>query len=221
MGPVIASFIGQSGLSWCVTLIIQHWHNILTLFRRWCEWLMLILAGIVLVIIILAQPETYAPLLLSWRAAHFRSITGDDRFRSALEVRRTTFLTRLRIAVYRPFVMIWTEPIILLMSLYLTILYIVLFTFFVAFSYVFTDTYGISQGVTNIIWLAVFVGFWPLGIVLPVVWRWTLNDLKKQSKAAGTNIVAPRPETRLWFAMLGGAFAVPISKLSILCLGSF
>lgn len=174
---------------------------------------MLILAGIVLVIIILAQPETYAALLLSWRAKHFRDITGDDRYRSALEVRRTTFLTRLRIAVYRPFVMIWTEPIILLMSLYLTILYIVLFTFFVAFSYVFTDTYGISQGLTNIIWLAVFVGFWPLGIVLPVVWRWTLNDLKKQSKAAGTNVIAPRPETRLWFAMLGGAFAVPISKL--------
>jgi len=222
LGPVIASFIGQSGLSWYVTKFsildstpLQH--NMLTTSRRWCEWLMLVLAGIVLVIIILAQPETYAPLLLSWRAAHFRAITGDDRYRSALEVRRTTFLTRLRIAVYRPFVMIWTEPIILLMSLYLTILYIVLFTFFVAFSYVFTDTYGISQGLTNIIWLAVFVGFWPLGIVLPVVWRWTLNDLKKQSKATGTNIIAPRPETRLWFAMLGGAFAVPISKLTTAC----
>jgi hypothetical protein len=171
---------------------------------------MLILAGIVLIIIILGQPETYAPLLLSWRAKHFRQITGDDRFRSPLEVRRTTFLTRLRIAVYRPFVMIWTEPIILLMSLYLTILYIVLFTFFVAFSYVFEETYGISQGLSNIIWLAVFVGFWPVWLLLPLIWKWTLKDMENQSKLTGTTVIAPRPETRLWFAMLGSC-ALPIS----------
>lgn len=178
---------------------------------------MLILSGIVLVIIILAQPETYAPLLLSWRAKHFREITGDDRYRSPLEVRRTTFLQRLGTAISRPFIMTWTEPIILLMSLYLTILYIVLFTFFVAFGYVFTDVYHISQGKTNLIWLAVFVGFWPLGIVLPIVWRWTLHDLAAQSETTGTTVVTPRPETRLWFAMLGGAFAVPISLFWMVC----
>lgn len=172
---------------------------------------MLILSGLVLILVILCQPETYAPLLLSWRAAHFRRLTGDERFRSPLEVVRTTFLERLRVAVSRPFIMTWSEPIILLMSLYLTILYIVLFTFFVAFEFVYTETYGISQGVTNLIWLAVFVGFWPLGLVLPIVWKWTLQDLKKQSKITGTEVTAPRPETRLWFAMLGGAFAVPIS----------
>lgn len=183
---------------------------------------MLIFSGIVLIIIILFQPETYAPLvsttyhscfmlrltilqLLSWKAKHFRAITGDDRFRSPLEVRRTSFLAKLRVAVYRPFVMIWTEPIILLMSLYLTILYIVLFTFFVAFPYVFEDVYGISQGLTNIIWLAVFVGFWPLGITLYIVWKWTLKDIAAQSAATGTTVTAPRAETRLYFAMLGGA----------------
>lgn len=101
--------------------------------------------------------------------------------------------------------MIWTEPIILLMSLYLTILYIVLFTFFVAFPYVFEDVYGISQGLTNIIWLAVFVGFWPLGITLYFVWRWTLQDIAAQSAAAGVTVTAPRAETRLLFAMCGGA----------------
>jgi len=107
--------------------------------------------------------------------------------------------------------MIWTEPIILLMSLYLTILYIVLFTFFVAFPYVFQDVYGISQGLTNIIWLAVFVGFWPLALTLYIVWKWTLQDIAAQSAATGATVIAPRPETRLYFAMLGGA----VSQLSI------
>lgn len=193
-GPVIGSYIGPSSLSW-----------------RWCEWLMLILGGVVLGIIIIGQPETYAPLLLSWKAHHLRKITGDDRYRSPLEVRKTSLWARLKIAVWRPFVMIWTEPIILLMALYLTILYIVLFTFFVGFEFIFTDVYGISQGLTNLIWLAVFVGFFPLGITLLVVYKWTVKDIKKQEIELGLINPAPIPETRLWFAMLGGAFAVPVS----------
>jgi len=192
-GPVIGSYIGPSSLSW-----------------RWCEWLMLILAGVVTTIIVVGQPETFAPLLLSWKAKHFRRITGDDRFRSPLEVRKTSLWSRLRIALWRPFVMIWTEPIILLMSLYLTILYIVLFTFFVGFEFIFTDVYGISQGLTNIIWVAVFVGFFPLGITLPIIYKWTIADIKKQEGEGHVN-PPPIPETRLWFAMLGGAFAIPIS----------
>lgn len=193
-GPVIGSYIGPSGLSW-----------------RWCEWLMLILGGIITVLIVVFQPETYAPLLLDWRAKHFRQQTGDDRYRSPLEVRRTSFGTRLKIALYRPFVMIWTEPIILLMALYLTILYIVLFTFFVGFEFIFTDVYGTSQGLTNIIWLAVFVGFFPLWPVMALIYSWTAKDIAIRSAAAGTMVKSPRPETRLWFAMLGGAFALPIS----------
>ncbi|KAL1306825.1 hypothetical protein AAFC00_005481 [Neodothiora populina] len=192
-GPVIGSFIGPSTLSW-----------------RWCEWLMLIFAGAITSVIILGQPETFAPLLLSWKAHHFRKITGDDRFRSPLEVRKTSLWSRLKIAVYRPFVMIWTEPIILLMALYLTILYIVLFTFFVGFEFIFTDVYGISQGVTNIIWVAVFVGFFPLAITLPIIYNWTVKDIRKQ-EAEGHINPPPIPETRLWFTMLGGAFAIPIS----------
>lgn len=193
-GPVIGSYIGPSSLSW-----------------RWCEWLMLILAGVVLTIVVLGQPETYASLLLSWRAHHFRKLTGDDRFRSPLEVRKTSLWTRLKIALWRPFVMIWTEPIILLMSLYLTILYIVLFTFFVGFEFIFTDVYNVSQGITNLIWIAVFVGFWPLGITLPIIYKWTIQDMRKQERITGQAGLPPIPETRLWFAMLGGAFAVPVS----------
>lgn len=103
------------------------------------------------------------------------------------------------------------------MSLYLTILYIVLFTFFVAFPYVFQDVYGISQGLTNLIWLSVFVGFWPLGLTLYFVWKWTLKDIAAQSKATGTVITAPRAETRLLFAMAGGAVSPHIRLRSEQC----
>ena len=44
---------------------------------------------------------------------------------------------------------------------------------------------------------------------LPML-EWIVKDIKRQ-EAAGVENPAPTPESRLYFAMLGGAFAVPIS----------
>lgn len=60
VGPVISDYMGESSLiSW-----------------RWADWIMLIFAGLVMALVFLFQPETYEPLLLSWKAAEFRNITG-------------------------------------------------------------------------------------------------------------------------------------------------
>lgn len=63
-GPLVGGFVGQSNLvSW-----------------RWCEWITLIISGAILLMLVLFQPETYAPTLLQWKAAHLRRLTGDDRY---------------------------------------------------------------------------------------------------------------------------------------------
>jgi MFS family permease len=191
LGPVIGSYIGVGKIgSW-----------------RWSEWITLILAGLVLGLVVLFQRETYPPLLLKWKAQHLRQITGDDRFRSAMEITKTTLWTRLKIALKRPFLLM-TEPIVLLMALYLTILYIVLFTFLSGYTYIFTNTYGISQGLTNIIFVGIFVGIILAAPLVPFAIRKTKQDLaENEGKAAYGSI---NPEVRLWFAMLG-APAIPIS----------
>ena len=118
-GPVVGGFVGQSKLlSW-----------------RWCEWITLIISGAVLTVVVLFQPETFAPILLKWKATHLREITGDDRYVAEVEIRADPFWTRLLHALYRPFVLTAREPIVVLFALYLTVVYIILFTFLAIYLY--------------------------------------------------------------------------------------
>ena len=190
MGPVIGSYIGVGNIgSW-----------------RWTEWITLIMAGLVLVIVVLFQIETYPPLLLKWKAQHLRRLTGDNRFRAELEVTDTTLWTRLMTSMARPFLFM-LEPIVIFMTLYLTVLYIVLFTFLDGYTYIFNETYGIGQGLTNVIFAGMFVGMVFLAPLVPFVYGKTKRELEKNRTEAGTHI---NPEVRLWYAMMA-APAIPIS----------
>ena len=75
------------------------------------------MSGLVLGIVVLFLPETFPPILLKWKAQHLRDLTGDDRYRAEVEIRMDPFLTRLGRALYRPFLLTATEPIIMLVAL--------------------------------------------------------------------------------------------------------
>ncbi|KAF7586783.1 hypothetical protein BBP40_008329 [Aspergillus hancockii] len=171
---------------------------------RWLEWITLIMGGTVLVLILLFQPETYGSLILCWKASILRKETGDERYRAPMEMKVESLRQRLKLSVYRPFAMFYSEPIIILVSLYLTIVYTVLFTFLEGYTYIFGETYGISQGLTSLCWAGMLVGILLVSCVVPVVYSWT-------AKAYALEASAIAPEIRLWYTMLGGAPAVPIS----------
>ncbi|KAL6917123.1 hypothetical protein ACHAPO_006064 [Fusarium lateritium] len=186
IGAVMGAYIGPSNaVSW-----------------RWTEWTMLIASGLVLVLVLLLMPETYGPLLLQWKAKHYRRITGDDRFKCEHEIADSSLFSRLKVSMTRPFLML-TEPIIIAMTLYLSVLYIVLFTFLVGWPYIFEQTYGISQGLSNIIFIAMFLGTQINFLFVPIVYRKTLRATQKGGHF--------KPETRLWYGMLGASPAIPIS----------
>ena len=192
-GPVIGGFIGASTLvSW-----------------RWTEWITLIISGLVLFLVFFFQPETYAPILLKWKAAHLRELTGDDRYRAEVEIRDSTFLSRLGHALYRPFVLTFSEPIIILIALYLTVIYIILFTFLNGYTFIFTETYGFSQGITGLSFIGIGIGLCLASLLVPILYKWAKNDLAKIKEQGGDRLP---PEFRLWFAMLA-APALPISML--------
>ncbi|KAK9234238.1 major facilitator superfamily domain-containing protein [Lipomyces kononenkoae] len=187
LGPVFSSYVGAP------------W--------RWAEWISLITSGVVLTIVVLFLPETYAPLILKWKASHLRQITGDARFKAELEATHTAFWTRMRIALSRPFVMA-LEPIIILMALYLTVLYIVLFTFLDGYTFIFADVYGISGRLADVIFVAMFVGMLLASALVHPLLRLTKKHMEKVLETGGSHI---EPEIRLWFAILGGSISIPIS----------
>lgn len=96
------------------------------------------------------QPETFAPILLKWKAQNLRSITGDERYVAEVEIRAEPFMQRLMHALYRPFTLFFREPIVVLFSLYLTVVYIILFTFLDGYTYIFGEKYGFSEGITGL-----------------------------------------------------------------------
>lgn len=192
LGPVIGGFIAQSTLiSW-----------------RWTEWVTLIWSGLILIIVVLFLPETFPPILLKWKAAHLRELTGDDRYRGSIEVRQETFFVRMRRALYRPLLLTFREPIIILVALYLTVVYIILFTFLEGFDYIYGDTYGISQGHTGLCFLAIIIGLFGASALVPFLYKKAKRDLEKVKEQGGDRL---SPEFRLWYSMLGGSFALPIS----------
>lgn len=203
LGPVVASYMGQTGvISW-----------------RWTSWIILIMSGAILVLIILFQPETYAPLLLKWKGKQLRQMTGDQRFRSEMDMEKIALWDRIGGAMKRQFLITIHEPIILLISLYMTVLYIVLFTFFDGYTFIFGDVHGLSQGLTNIVWVAMYVGILLSTLLLPI-YRATKKEFTAAAQAVNgaDPAVDPRaldgvhtqPEIRLWFAMFGAPF-IPIS----------
>ncbi|OMP82458.1 putative transporter C11D3.05 [Diplodia seriata] len=193
LGPVMGGFIAQSSaVSW-----------------RWVEWTTLIMSGLVLGAVVLFQPETYPPVLLRWKAQHLRRITGDERYVAEVELMGATFGERIKRALYRPFLLTFTEPIIILVALYLTVVYIVLFTFLDGYDFIFGEVHGTSQGITGLCFLGIAVGLFGASALVPIIYKWAKRDLKKiQEDGRGDRLP---PEFRLWYSMLGGSFAIPIS----------
>ncbi|KAG6999591.1 efflux pump kojT [Physcia stellaris] len=170
-GPVVGGFIGESSLvSW-----------------RWTEWITLIISGLILILVILFQPETYAPILLN------RDHRGDQ----------------LGHALYRPFLLTFREPIIMLIALYLTVIYIILFTFLNGYTFIFTETHHFSEGLTGLSFLGIGIGLCLASSLVPLIHIWAKRDLATIQRNGGTRLP---PEFRLWFAMLG-APAIPLSLL--------
>ncbi|KAH8427417.1 uncharacterized protein LDX57_005132 [Aspergillus melleus] len=191
LGPVIGAYTPQIGF-------------------EWADWISMIIIGVVLVFVFLVQPETYSPLLLEWRAKHLRNLTGDVRYQTEHTASSASSLgSRLLVNMYRPFLMIWTEPIILVFSFYLVLLYFVLFTFLNGYPYIFTQPYGISTSMTFILWVAMMPGVVVAIAMVPYIYHLTKNAAAK-AMAEGKPL---QPEVSLYWAMAGSSILMPVSLL--------
>ncbi|KAJ5603217.1 hypothetical protein N7537_006173 [Penicillium hordei] len=189
LGPVIGAYTPEIGF-------------------LWADWISMIIAGVTLIVVILGQPETFSPILLEWRAKHLRDLTGDDRYRAEhASTSTSSFSARLLTNVYRPFVMIWTEPLILIFSFYLVLLYFVLFTFLNGYPFIFANVYGISTSLTFVIFAAMIPGVLVALALVPLLYDLT----KKAARKADTEGKALQPEVSLWWAMAGASILMPIS----------
>lgn len=191
LAPMVGSFIGQSSqVTW-----------------RWTEWSTLLMAALVTGSIFLFVPETYGPVLLGWKAKHLREITGDQRFRAEFELRQSSFGIRLLHSCSRPFNLFFREIMVALFTMYLVVVYIVLFGFLTGYEFIFGDTYGFSQGSVGLMFIGMNVGFLIAFAMVPHIY---FAYKKRLTNAVENGHEGLPPEERLWFAMYGAPW-LPIS----------
>lgn len=185
-GPVLSGFIGQS-LGW-----------------RWCDWITLIGSFVIILNVVFFLPETYAPMLLKWKAEHLRQITGVTRYKAPIEIRDTTFLHRVGIALYRPCQITLREPIVLLIGLYLLVVYVVLFGFLTAYPFIFGRVHGFNYGLQGLSFMGLVIGLCLCTCTAPYIYRHYRDAIYKSP----TKTLPP--ERRLIQAMLFG-WCIPVS----------
>ncbi|KAB8073283.1 major facilitator superfamily domain-containing protein [Aspergillus leporis] len=125
---------------------------------RWLYWLMLILAFVSWVLITFTVSETYAPTILNQRAKKLRKTQNDPKYVTETELDSRPMGEKLRIFFFRPFQLLFLEPIVLFISIYMSVLYGLLYMFFVAYPIVYQGGKGWSAGSTGLMFIPLAIG---------------------------------------------------------------
>ncbi|KAI1033430.1 hypothetical protein LB503_008709 [Fusarium chuoi] len=190
-GPLLAPFIGgfivESHLGW-----------------RWTEYLASIMGFTALILDIIFLEETYPPVILIAKAADLRRRTKNWGIHAKQEEIEVDFKELVQKNFSRPLRLLFTEPIILLLSIYMSFIYGLLYLFLTAYPLVFVGVHGFSSGQSGLCFFGMIVGQLIAGATVIAQQPWYIRKL-----AANNGI--PIPEWRLPNIMAGGvAFAIGI-----------
>ncbi|KAI9037183.1 MFS transporter [Aspergillus affinis] len=169
---------------------------------KWVQGLTTIFNGVVFLIGICFIPETYSPLLLKKRAAKLSKLTGKI-YRSRLENSQQSASAVFTKTMVRPWILLFSEPIVLLLSIYMAIIYGTMYMEFAAFPIVFEQDRQWPQSTSGLS----FVGMM-IGQILGCAYS-TLDDVRYKKLADRTAYGRPPPEARLIPSMVG-AVTLPI-----------
>jgi multidrug resistance protein len=184
IGPLVGGFLSDN-LGW-----------------RWLYWIQLILSGAVWFLITFTVPETYTPTLLARRAKKLRKETGDDKFVTEQDLDMRPFVDRLLLFLVRPFQLLFLEPIVFFISLYMSVLYGLLYMFFVAYPIIYQGGKGYSASTTGLMFIPIAIGVLLSAACAPLVNKHYLKLCEHHNGQ-------PPAETRL-IPMMLSCWCIPI-----------
>ncbi|MCJ1464072.1 hypothetical protein MMC07_002684 [Pseudocyphellaria aurata] len=182
-GPFIAPFAGgfaaSSYLGW-----------------RWTLYIPAILSLTNGAVFLLFLQESFAPCLLIWKAAAIRKATDNWGIHAKQEEVELDMAKLADTYFTRPLKLLFTEPIILAVSLYMSFIYGLVYALLEAYPIVFEQIHGMRPGVAGLTFIGLFIGnLLALGFIL------SQHATYKRKLLENKNV--PVPEWRLWPTMLG------------------
>ncbi|KAJ4361019.1 uncharacterized protein N0V89_001588 [Didymosphaeria variabile] len=185
LGPMVGGFISET-IGW-----------------RWVQGVMAIYIGIVWIVGSFTLSETYGPVILQRKAKRLSKETGMKHISILVKDKGSAAVTNVFTkALRRPWVLLFREPIVLVGSTYLAILYGTLYMFMGAFPIIYQRLRGWDEGIGGLAFLGVAIG-----CLIALVYIFRDNTRYKAHGSKAT------PETRLPPAILGGVI-LPISMFA-------
>jgi DHA1 family multidrug resistance protein-like MFS transporter len=187
-GPLLAPFIGgfitDSYLGW-----------------RWASYIVSFMGFLAFALDLFFLRETYPPTILVGKAAELRRRTlnwGIHAKQEEIEIDVRELITK---NFSRPMRLLFTEPIVTLLSVYMAFIYGLLYLFLTAYPFVFQGVHGMTAGVAGLTFFGMVLGQIIAGITVLLQQPWYMRKL-----AANNGV--PIPEWRLPSVIAGGvAFA--------------
>ena len=184
-GPLLAPFIGG------FTIMNPH------MGWRWTEYIAAIMGFLALGLNLLFLEETYPPIVLVQKASELRRRTLNWGIHAKQEEIEVDFRELMTKNFSRPLRLLVTEPIVLLLSIYMAFIYGLLYLFLTAYPIVFQQTHHFNPGVGGLPYFGMVFGMLLAGTYI----AYTQGDYNK--KLAANNGVTI-PEWRLPPAIIGG-----------------
>lgn len=180
MAPFIGGFITMSYLGW-----------------RWTEYIIAIMGFTAFTLNLLFLEESYPPQILVAKAAELRRRTKNWGIHAKQEEIEIDFRELMEKNFSRPLRMLASEPIVLLLSVYMAFIYGILYLFLTAYPLVFQGVHHMNLGVGGLPFF---------GMILGQVTAGTLIFLRQPGyqKKLAANGGMPVPEWRLPEVIAGG-----------------
>jgi DHA1 family multidrug resistance protein-like MFS transporter len=141
VAPFTGGFIASSSLGW-----------------RWTLYIPAILSLVNGAISVLFLDETYPPCLLVAKAAAIRKESGNWGIHAKQERVEIDAADLLEKYFTRPVRLLFTEPIILVLSMYMSFIYGLVYALLEAYPYVFESVYGMSPGIAGLMFIGLMIG---------------------------------------------------------------
>lgn len=186
MGPLIGGFIGDNA-GW-----------------RWIYWVLLIFSGVIFGIFVITIRETHHATILKKRAKKLRKLTGDNFYKTKKELVPQSFGEVMKITLSRPPKLLF-EVIVFLVTIYMSVLYGLLYMFFFAYPVVFMEGKHWNASMTGLIFIGVAIGIFIATGAAPFI----NNDYNKKAQKYRNEGKIPPPELRL-YPMMWTCWTVPI-----------
>lgn len=130
---------------------------------RWVFWVLLIASTLLAVAIEFLNRETYPRILIQRKVARLSKELNRDDLTSCYEARRGRARESSRVilqnGMFRPLKLLVLSPIIFILSLYMALVYGLLYLFFTTIPQVFHNNYGWDPELTGLAYLGIGLGF--------------------------------------------------------------